>query len=373
MNLKTRLKRATFGAMLALLIFAAGAFADTSTVPVTLGVVTGQRTLQVTGSDGTSVGGPVNLAFGNTGSRAPFGTVVTDVTYDRVGYHVYAELSDLYPLVGAGQVDCAATPIGSGAFDVSGVSDLATTDADAVLESLLDLTDGDITDDLTGAITAALPGGTGAIPVQITDAPGLIESVRDDFGGAVITALDALTLMNRTTAAGGAFGSQDAHPTCGGGATTPDKVYLQHAAANTAVDLTALTDAIFAAAATDSNLDPAEAAGAGLLPPGSTAPGGSLYEATESAVRNALIDLGVAPAIVDADLATVTGNVVTDLVATSSDLALSLVGQTGVYPAVHTLNLDRTAIGTPTTGTYHGVMTVTLVDDPDNDSSPTTP
>lgn len=379
MNMKTRLKGATIGAAVVLVIFGAGAFAQqTSTVPVTVGTVNGTRSLQVTGSNGTdTVGGPVSLAFGNTATSAPFGVVVADVLYKRDGYHVYSEMSHLYPLQPDGTVDCTATAIPSGAFTVGSVDQLATTGIDGVFETFLDFADANIDDDLTGPIDAALTtlgvDLTGT-PVQVNDIPGLLERVRDEFSAQAVTdILDSLTLMDRSfTASGGTFTSQDEHPECtGSGSASASKAYLQHAAATSpdAAILTSLTSAIFNEASGDGSLLVDEAMGVSLLPPNSDTTG-TLYQATASAVEDILLDAGLDPLLVTNELSAVTNNVIDDLVATSADLALSLVGQTGVYPSVQTLNLDRSQMGSPDTGIYHGVMTVTLIDDPDNDGTP---
>lgn len=368
MNMRTRITRGAIGALAALLVFGAGAFADTSEVPVSVGVVTGQRTLQVTGAEGTTVGGPAVLAFGNTASQAPFGTVVTDLAYERVGYDVYATLSHLYPLSGT-SVDCTKEPIPAKAFEVTDLQQLDTTDLDAALESVLSLTDDDIRDDLLDSdgnlLTGLLSEET---PVTIAGIPGLVESVTETFSDvpAVLDALDGLTLMSTNPGAGGQFARQDSHPAAGcegTGDADPVEAYLQTGERNDP-DLSGLTGDIFTAAAGDAALTVDEAMEDSLLPLNSKEATSTVYTATYSAVEKALEDAGIDLSLLDLDLDLTTKSVIEDLYATSTNLALSVVAQSGVYPSVQTLTLDRDAMGAPTTGTYHGVMTVTLIDDP---------
>lgn len=369
MKFRTRLKRATVGALAATVVIGAGAFADTSSVSITLGVVNGQRSLQVTGIDSSTglPAGPAVLNFGPSSTSAPFGVLVTDVAYERAGYDVTATLSNLYRLNADGTSACADTSVASGGFSVDFAS--ASTDGvEAVTEPFLTFIDTNINEDMTGlGLDTSLL--TSTLGVTVSNVAGLIQHLTTD-----------LTLMNVGQGTDGtAFTAAASHPDCSGGAADPSDVVLQTGAVNTP-DLSALTASALAAAADptaagDTVLTPSEAIAAGMLPTGATQPesvvgagdGGILWEATKDALFQLLKDAGIT--LLEADLNALTTEVIKDLYADSTDtvspdLVLSLVGQTGVYANVPTLKLAPNAVGDASTGLYHGVMTVTVVDRP---------
>lgn len=342
---------------------AATALADTATVPVSLGVVNGARVLQVTGTDTAGLpAGPAAFAFGPNTTSAPFGVVVSDAMYERTGYEVTATLSDLIMVdEDTGDLRCGTT-VPAGALEVLHAAALDPADVDGVVESLLTFHAEDIRADVDGALT-----GVGAVldvtlpsvmPVTVPSVPGAVQDL-SSLPGAVV---DDLTFMTVSGGLGGPFADAAVHPRCpGSGDATATAVPLQDGTPNTP-DLTAVRTAIFDAAATDTSLDAPEAIAAGLLPPGSDVPGGVLYEATKSAIAQSLAEAGIDGAVIESIIDTVTGSVIDDLTATTTDLVLDLIGQTGVYANVPTLSVDPEQVSDAATGLYHGVMTVTLVD-----------
>lgn len=326
------------------------AMADSSTVPITLGVVNGSRALHVTGVDGAAATGPATLSFGPDRLSAPFGVVVTDVAYDRAGYDVSATLSNLYKLGADGVHVCEASVPATG-FSIDFLtpsSRLAGTEA--VVEPFLTFTDTDLTSDLLALFPAL--SLTETLTVSVEDVAGLVQDGLDST--------EVLMGVSDGTV-GDAFATAASHPTCGGGSATPDSVVLQ-SGAPASPDLSTVTTAVFDGAATDTVLTPTEAITGGLLPTGSDVEGGHLWEATRSALAIVLADAGIT--LVDSELDSLTDAVVPDLVAGATDLVLSLIGQTGVYTNLPSLQLSESAVSDATTGLYHGVMTVTIVDRP---------
>lgn len=338
-----------------------GAAAVADTVPVTHSVVNGFRSLAVTGSNGTAPVGPPSLTFNSTTASAPFGIVVSDLMYERKGYSVNAVLSNLYKLDADG-INCNAA-IPSTAFGVT-FDPVPTQGAvKAVLDTTLTFVEESIKEELLAAdpmLSSVLSAITGDLPVTVPGVKGVVQEVVPSFATPLISVgNDGL---------GGSFTAQSEHPGCvGSGAASPTSVGLQTGAKNdpTALELTALHADIFDGANTSTTeaLTVAEAMAAGLLPTGADSTGGTLFEATKTAVK-AVIDAEstLVGLVSDAELLATTDAVVDGLLATSGQLVLDLIGQTGVYTNLPKLNLDTAKAGDPTTGAYHGVMTVTLVD-----------
>ena len=345
MNMKTRLKRATIGAMLALLVFGVGAFAQTpvdeGSAPVTVAALSGERALTLTGVDtgGVVGGGSVSLAFNENSLSAPFGVVVTDATYSRVGYQVDATLSDMYrvtPADGDDGFECAGTPIASSQFsvDFAGFSSLASSlqqDVEAVLKPTLTFvaTAAELDTILTGILDVTSDG-----TVQVV-------------GNTVTETLNGLSFMDVDDGvnASNNFATADAHPVCGGGGT-PTPLVLQTGATQDP-SLDSVADGLLSAGATVS-----EAITAGLLPPGAdTGPDGSVWLAAESLLIDLIGPLLVTDALVD--------DLVADL--NLQGIGLDVLGQSGAYANVPRLNLADGATDVAT-GLYHGVLTVTLTD-----------
>lgn len=335
-----------------------GAAAVADTVPVTHSVVNGFRSLAVTGANGT---GTPSLAFNSTTTSAPFGIVVSDLMYERKGYSVNAVLSNLYKLEANG-INCNAA-IPSTAFDVTFDPVPTQGDVKAVLDTTLTFAEESIKEELLLAdptLGSVLSAITGDMPVTVSNVKGVVQEVVPSFATPLITV--------GNNGLGGSFTAQAAHPGCvGSGATPPTSVGLQTGTKNdpTAAELTALHTSVFNGANTSTAeaLTVAEAIAAGLLPANADGSGGTLYEATKTTVKAAIDAQSTLVGLVsEAELVTTTGYVVDELLATSGQLVLDLIGQTGVYTNLPKLNLDTSKDGDPTTGAYHGVMTVTLVD-----------
>lgn len=337
-------------------VVALGAAAVAEDVPVTTAVVNGMRGLAVTGVSAGAPVGTASLAFSTSTTQAPFGVVVTDLLYERKGYSVNATLSNLYKL-GATGVSCDAE-IPSAAFHVTYATKPSVTDIKAVVDPVLTFVDSDLNEDLLGLNTL------------LTDAVNLLGSTLtvtvDNVDAIIQEVATATALMTVSDGATSAFADPAAHPDCASsGATPPSSVLLQSGAPATldAAQLDGIRNSLFDLAnGADSTLTAAEAVGYGLLPTGSDLPGGDLYEATKAEILLVLQTNSLDGLVSATELETITGLVVSDLLATVTDLVTSLIGQSGVYPNLPVLNINRDPLvyGDPTTGTYHGVMTVTL-------------
>lgn len=363
MNMKTRLKRASIGALAVLVVFGAGAFAQTSSPTVTVAVATGARLLSVTGGtiDGTTglPTGPANLSFNGTSPTAsPFGVTVTDVAHSRIGYEVDATLTNLYRLdpdaVLASDRFICGDRIDSSAFTV-GFATSAYQLQDqiaALVRSNLTFSD-DVADNL-GVPSSSLT----QLTVQVADWVGEKSTTYvDDLGNTV-----TLPLMDVADGAGGAFTQRASHqcdPAAGLGSTVATEVGLQAGTLPSSVDTSGLASYLYdqANATTTEALTPIEAIAGDLLAPNSDQPGGALYDDTRSTLQAIVNTLGLAVGDLDA----LTADVVAELLATS-DPVLDLLGQTGVYANVPQLELLPGATTGKTTGLYQGTMTVTLTD-----------
>lgn len=351
MNMRTRLKRGAIGALAALMVFTAGAFADTQSTrqPVTLANVQGQRVLQVTGSDLT---GHASLAFGQNTTEAPFGVIVTDIAHSRTGYDVEATLSDLYKIDPAktNGFDCTEA-VASSSFSVGfGAVPVFDPEIAATLESLLTFT----------GETANLTGGV----FTLLDTLG-IDEVTADVQGVVTDLASSVPLMNVSdgdnTSTGPAFTNPAAHdcdPTPG---ATPSSRFLQtgdtaSVAASTFVsDFFDLLDGADGSTA-DNIATVAEVIDAGILPAGADESGGQLYEATKAELESLLAGAELGTLSLD-DITAAVVDVMTTL---ETDIVLDLVGQSGIYANVPKLIYDPDP--NAVTGLYHGTMTVTLTD-----------
>lgn len=373
MNMRTRLKRGALGALVALLVFGAGAFADdpgpTGSTTVSVAVVNGSREVALTGVDtGAPVPGTVpTLAFNATSTSSPFGVVVADLAHSRIGYSVSATLSNLHPVAGT-TYDCSdlTRRVDAGDLQVTfpSMSVQPTQDIEASLQPTLAFAD-DIADDLSGVLGL---DATDLSNLGITDTNLTVE----DIVGTLQSWATNLALMNPEDGAGGGFAVAAAHPTCNtGDDANATAVPLQLGRLNDPG--TALRDEIFATVAaldsTSTSISSTDAVtqttdGNHLLPTDATSVGGVLYEATEEALIQFLADNGIS--VTSAELASLTASVVEDLTADLTDLALSLLGQSGIYANVPTLGLTAqgvTDVSNLPNGLYSGRMTVTLVDE----------
>lgn len=351
MNMRTRLKRGAIGALVTLLVFGAGAFADTQSTrqPVTLANVQGQRILQVTGNDLT---GPASLAFGKNGTEAPFGVVVTDIAHTRTGYDVTATLSDLYKMdpTETNGYDCNNS-VASSRFSVGfGTTPAYAPEIAATLESLLTFT-GETADLDAGLVKTLL------LDANISEVDAVVQGVVTDLATSV-------SLMDVTDGDNGtapAFDNPAAHACNETPSATPSSRFLQTGATTSASGTTFDDDFFGLLDGADSTPEDGEATvdevvAAGVLLTGTDQQNGQLYDATKAELTSLLggVDLGTL------SLDDITAEVVAVMTTVKADIVLDLVGQSGIYANVPKLIYDPDP--NAVTGLYQGTMTVTLTD-----------
>ncbi|MBW3578981.1 MAG: hypothetical protein KY462_14825 [Actinobacteria bacterium] len=344
MNL-SRLGRTAVAAGVISMTLASQAIAATTQQPVSVAVVAGQRTMQVTGS----------LAFGagSTTGSAPMAVTVTDLAYKDVGYEVNATLTNLYKVDSAktttAGLDCAA-PIAANNFDVAfGAAAGAPTNVKAVVDSTLAFT-GDLAKATTGIDTTTLVG------IADTTVTAKVQSLLNEVATTA-------GLMNVSNGAAGTFTTAASDGVCDTGSTTGTTVKLQDGATRelTTAELDAIRQQIFDAA--NANLDTVltapEAANDVLLSSTADDPTtGALWMAVKAAIEDFLV---ANPTVIVTDLDALTTNMVNNVVTAGLvDLLSSVVGQTGIYANAPSLALK--GIGNATTGLYKGTLKVTLVD-----------
>lgn len=336
---------------------ALGATAFADTLSVTLVNVRGARTLHVTGATPGStgvdptLGGPAALSFGPGDASAPFGVMVTDVAYDRKNYHVEATLSNLYPLDSTTGLTCSA-PVPAGAFTVDRGTYANTTDPAALVQSILDFANPDISANVsalidTSLLTTALPS---PLALSVPDVAGLTRQLSTtDLSWMTIAPGDG----NNT------FTAADAHPGCAGSGEGGTPVELQTGATDDTdlpgLDTLATTELGSVISTTDTMTRdhlPADA---------TTTDVGVLWIETREALV-ATLSAEVLTLLGTDGLDTLTDSVVADTDTVPTDLDYSLIGQTGIYATVPTLIFNPDAAGNPATGIYHGVMSVTLME-----------
>lgn len=320
-------------AVAALSIGVAASAEPTGSGPVDVSTVSlnGSRTLSVlTSGGGTALG---ELALGTTDS-APFDTVVTDVTYDHVGYQVDAQLSNLYKFDPAsGNYTCTTDDnlrIPATLFSVSFPTATALSDVSATVAPIFD-----VTGDLTSVL--GLTGDAGLVDVDVEG--NLWEEVLDPATSPLPIGLQTLNTDTFTSAMG--------FTECDGAQTSGDSVFLQVGGANGLASLlSTITSSITTANTTvgdyvtDGVLDLAVVKQVVYDSLGAT--GQAAWDTLEATDPNTL-DAAV--------------NALTATLQTLTDL----VGQTGVYMSFPQLDLDRPNVAAPA-GTYRGRMQITITD-----------
>lgn len=332
MNSQSR-RRVTIGAVALFALAGAtlGAAADTSTVPVTVAVVNGTRTLTVTDPAGAAIGGSgLPLGVGHSGA---FLVNVTDANYAHAGYQVSATMTNLYPY--AGTYDFGGDVIPSSAVSVDYPGNLAGL---VDIESIV-------------APVVTLSGNLGLLgTISGLDVDGVTQSVQT-LSNAVTqdtlaTVLDQLP-VSLTAGATGAFTDpadigQAGEPGAPHGSPT-SKVLMS----GDAQSPTALLDALVAALDNDLGGSTAqELIDAGLLD----------QDTVLTAVAG---DLGLVPSLLT-NLQITT--ILNGLTGTVTDITGDVLGQTGTYSSLPALGIDL-PVGTDT-GVYRGQLVVTLMDKP---------
>jgi len=323
---RAALALAAVGAMVAP---AVGAYADTSTVPVTTLVATGSRTLHVTDVNGAAIGANgLPLGAGHGGALL---VNVTDLNYQHAGYQVSATMTDLYPWSGSAY-DFAATPIHSNAISLSYPS------------SLLDLVD-------VKSLVAPVLHLTGTVSIGAVPTPVDIDQTVDGTTTSVQTLANAVTAstlagaladlpVTLQTGQSGAFtnaaalpGEPTAHP------SPTSKVLMSGAAQQP------LTSALVSALNTTVSGDTAsQLVSAGLI--------------DQNAVIAAVAQqLGITPDLLSA--ADITA-IMTNVTGTVSSIAGNILGQSGSYNTMPALSINVPS--SASAGLYRGQLVVTLMD-----------
>lgn len=338
-----RMLRTWAGALLALMVLGGAPAALGESVTVTSTVTGGTRTMTLKSLSGDALTG---ITLGTAGSGG-FLTNVTDAQYERAGYQVTANLSDLYAY-DEGSFDCG-TAIPSNAFSLDYVADpLSLTDVAALPEPTWDLSG------TLDATTASLLGISTDTLIEALDVTG--ERIDRTLDGIFEGAEDNLPIKV-STGTTGAFTDPGPHPTCDGGAATPTTRSLLEGDVSNLGDLfTWVTDEVTSAA--DANDDTT------ITAEELVSTGEVTDERMAERVRQALADAGVDLGLLDtllADGSLTMDDIYDDLVATLDAIG-DLIGQTGTYNSLPKL-VASVPDETPA-GTYRGTLTVTLVDLP---------
>jgi hypothetical protein len=315
---------------LALAASSAGAFAGTSTVPVTTAVVNGTRTLHVTDPTGAAIGGTNGLALG-AGNGGAFLVNVTDVKYSNVGYQVSATMSDLYPYTSG--YDFNATPIHSNRVSVSYPGSLKDL---AGIKSLVTPVV-----NLTGSLNLGdlgLPLGLTAVNQSVNGAVSSVQTLSNTVTSSTYAAALAALPITLQTGTSGAFTNPAGLPGQSGSFTPTSLTLMSGAPGN---PLAALLSAV---QTTYNGLTAQQLVTAGII--------------DQNAVLTAAAQaLGVTP---DAFSAGDITTIMSSLTGTITSLTGGLLGQTGSYNTLPALSINVPAAAAA--GLYRGEMVVTLMD-----------
>lgn len=316
--------------------------ADTVTVEAAVNV--GTRTFTLSDLSGASLDA---IALGTTGS-AGFVANVADVRYDRVGYQVTANLSDLYKVSGS-SFDCSKKIAASNFALGFLASPIALSDIAALVDPVWDLAG-----TVTGTLATALGVASGTA-VTVSNFAG--ERAEHVLAGAFTGVEDALPIKV-AAGSGGPFTAPAPHATCdlSPGSPATSRLLMGGTGSDLAALFAWVEDALTSTA--DSNAS-------GTVTGNEMVTSGTAADATlAAAVRTALGTSGVALAAFDTLIAagTITMTQIYATLTATLDPVAALVGQTGTYLALP--KLAATIPDTATTGTYRGTLTVTLIDVP---------
>ncbi len=324
---------------------------------VTLADVSGSRTLTVTDATGTTLDA-ATLSTG-AGASIPFVTNVTDVLYDNLTYDVDASVSNLYLWDGVSFTCGVYIPANelsiswpTEAFGVDDVSALVTDTLFDVSGTLPAISPANAT--LDAILTAAgVPVGTSVSGADLSrSGQGLIE---ETIGSVQLASGVLLSDLPLAISVGTAAPFTDAadHSTCSGGAGTPTTVNLQSGDPNASFSLADVAAAVETALGTVDGV----------------VAGGHLTkdEVLDGIFTDAQLT-SITTAVSAASLGAVWDAYVDDVITALSldDVTINtLVGQTGTYTSVPSLDVDSalTVVGTEPTGVtniYRGEMVITL-------------
>lgn len=356
--MKHTTRRVAVLATVAALAFALVGPASSSTSKVTLADVSGSRTLTVTDSTGTSL----DAATVSTGAGAsmPFVANVTDALYDNLAYDVDASLSNLYLVddQDPSGFDCGvyirSSALGvswpAEAFGVDGIEALVTDvlfDVSGVLPSSGSST-------LDGILASAgVPVGSNVAGADLSRAgQGLTEATVNavTLASSIVTADMPLSISVGTAME---FTAAADHSVCAGGAVDATDVNLQRGEPNGAFSLVDVATAVEGAL-----VDAAGVVSGGHLT-GDEILDGIFTDAQLTEIQTAVASRGLGSTW-DAYVDTIVAALALDDVTVSS-----LVGQTGSYTSVPSLDVDPEldVTGTAPAGMvnrYEGEMVITL-------------
>jgi hypothetical protein len=354
MRLFRRRRLAALGLGTALLAaFAAPAMASTA-VNVSLSTPANQRTLNLYQPNGST---PLTSTDLSTGS-SNFIAQVVDNGYSDTSFTVQATMSNLYSYVN-GAYQCSATPVPSSAITLSSPSGLLTVGGVSAAVTPVFQMIGTLTSTqlpVLGTSTVNLTGTTvdGTLPTTPISQSTLTGSSATSLFGSTLSGVEGdLPVSLSAPATGTAFTNPDVQPTCDPNATGATPAQIMHGTANPTGLLSDLVSEITAAVGT-ATPTLQQLVTAGYL----TSSAVSAVLAQNTTLMNALGGLTG----LTSDLSTILGDI-TSSISSSGTNPMSLLSgatsQSGNYESSPTLAVT---VPSTATGTYQGVMTVTLLD-----------
>lgn len=322
-----------------------GAQAFAAETQVSLANVAGTRQMTVASMSGAAL---TSMSMGS-GREAPFLVNVTDLAYGRKGYQVNAMMTNLYRYDSGFDCDdpyVASNKVSLGFMDTPN----AVRGVSAAVQPVLNFTG-----TITSAADAALLSSLGlSVTQNVPVSASVVQQAADYATSTVFSGAENVLPIKLSSLSGStAFAQRAPHPSCDPNADplAATAVLVQRGQTNSHADLLAWlqgrSDAAHSLAAGTGTLSMAEAVSGGLISQG----------AADTAVRNALVGLGVNPLLI-------TGSALASVEALLSALpasVTSLVNQTGSYSSLPKLIIGDLS-GVPT-GAYRGTLTLTLVDD----------
>jgi hypothetical protein len=346
----------------ALAALATPALASSPQVTVTL-TTGGSRTMNLYEADGTT---PLTTTDLSTGS-SNFVAQVQDATYTNQAFTVQSTMTNLYPYSN-NAYQCTARPfIPSSAVSLSSPSGLLTVAGVSAATTPVFT--------LTGTLTSSnVPGLLSTVTLATTDNPpttavgvlpttpltqtALTGSGGSLFGSTLSGVESKLPVSLSTPNTGGAFANPDAHSTCDPSATGATPVQIMHGTANPTGLVGDLINQISTAVCNTNNTtlgtDPTLSAliCAGYL----------TNNAVSTAVQSnstLMAALGGLAGLTPTNLTDIENTLTAPLTSTALSLLSGATSQSGTYDSSPSLVVT---VPSGSSGTYEGVMTVTLVD-----------
>lgn len=346
------------GGVLAALATPALATSPQVTVTLTTG---GTRTMNLYEPDGTTQLQSTDLSTGSSN----FVAQVQDATYTNTPFTVQATMTNLYPYAGGSYQCTARSDIPSSAITLSSPSGLLTVAGVSAATTPVFT--------LTGTLTSAdVPGLLSSVTLATTDVPpttadgvlpstplsqsALTGSSGSLFGSTLSGVESKLPISLSTPTTGGAFTTPDPHPTCDPSLPAGQAVQVMHGTANPTGLVGDLISQISAATCKSTPLgtDPTLSAliCAGYL----------TNNAVSTAVQSnstLMTALGGLTGLTTTNLTDIENTLTAPLTTTALSVLSGATSQSGTYDSSPSLVVT---VPSTATGTYEGIMTVTLVD-----------